>query len=119
MAAGKDILEDDEEFVVPEMRYPALRTYAGFLRILGGLVLGLGFGAALVSMFVVTLSADIDDTWARSAASIATLLVGLAVSATVGIPLLASGDLLHVFMNIEENGRVSALNLRDIMREAE
>lgn len=98
-----------------EKRYTALRVYATICKILGVLVALL---TLLVIILLVVAATSFSSRLALYGINSIELVVLTAVGTLIGggmwaLGLFALGELLALFINIEENTRYSAILMRD------
>ena len=108
------------------MRYRALRIVATIYRILGWIVIVIGvLSSCGFAAFAITAPEWFTGapmgygysrmgTTAGVVGAIIALVIGLAMTALYGVTLLALGEVIHLFLDIEENTREIAGRIREL-----
>ena len=94
-------------------QYRPLRIYSEIAFGVGWLIIGLGTIAALVGMVWAIRT---NDPLGLDRLVLALIPVGVLLACgVIGLRLLAYSELIHVFIDIEENGRLTASRLSDVV----
>ncbi len=92
-----------------EKRYGALRFIAGFLQIIGYIVIGLGVLGAIGSLFVGFADGDL-------LLGIGAMLATLLSTAILSLSIIASANSIKIIIDMEENTRRTYLMIEKLAR---
>lgn len=101
---------EEAQILSVENRYPALYTISTLLRFMGWVVIVGGILLSVIAGLVVGSTGDGDS----GVFGFLVAIVGSFASIVQGIVVLALADLVLLFIDIERNTRVSALNSDEI-----
>ncbi|HVB18159.1 MAG TPA: hypothetical protein VNF04_16610 [Stellaceae bacterium] len=95
-------------------KYPALRTVAGFLKVVGWLSFGLGVVCVFIGILIILGNSTDSFPTVRGFG----LMMSGAILGLFGLMVAANGELIGVFIDIEANTRKSPIvGIADTVRE--